>query len=67
MANNGGRLGIEIDGAKVYRLDEAAQLLGVHPRTLSRQIREGHLKAGKVGRRYFISGHALLDLCGAFE
>ena len=35
-----------------YRLDEAADLLKVHPQTLRRWIREGRLSARRFGKQY---------------
>lgn len=33
-----------------YTVDEAAEVLKVHPRTVTRLIQQGELPAGKVGR-----------------
>lgn len=38
-----------------YTLAEAAQLLSCHPETLRRAIKEGSLRAARLGREYRIS------------
>lgn len=44
---------------KWYSVDQAADMLSLHPKTLRRYINEGKLRANKVGKQYRISGHDL--------
>lgn len=44
-----------------YSIYEAAEVLGVHERTIRRHIKTGELKAGKIGRQWRISREALLE------
>ena len=44
---------------KYYSVDEIAELLKIHPKTIQRYIREGRLKANKVGKSWRVSGHDL--------
>lgn len=45
---------IEIDGTKLYSIEEAASKLSLTTRTLLTYIKSGKLKAGKIGRRWWI-------------
>lgn len=49
----------EVEGINLYTIPEAAELLGVTAQTVRRYIKEGALKAQRVGRPYLISGEAL--------
>ena len=42
------------DELQVYRTEEIAEVLGLHSETIRRWIRDGRLKAKKVGGQYFI-------------
>ncbi len=44
---------------KYYSVDEIAELLKIHPKTIQRYIREGRLKANKIGKSWRVSGHDL--------
>lgn len=44
---------------KFYSVDEIAEMLKIHPKTIQRYIREGKLKASKVGKSWRVSGHDL--------
>jgi len=44
---------------KYYTVDEIAGLIKIHPKTIQRYIREGRLKASKVGKSWRVSGHDL--------
>lgn len=44
---------------KYYTVDEIAELIKIHPKTVQRYIREGRLKATKVGKSWRVSGHDL--------
>lgn len=44
---------------KYYTVDEIAELVKIHPKTIQRYIREGKLKATKVGKSWRVSGHDL--------
>lgn len=45
----------------IYTLTEAADVLDVSTRTLRRRIKEGSLKAAKLGKGYQIRGRSLVD------
>jgi len=51
----------EIKEFKLYTVPEVAELLSLNPQTVKQFIREGRIKAKKVGRRYLILGEAILD------
>jgi excisionase family DNA binding protein len=40
-------------------VDEIAEMIKIHPKTVQRYIREGRLKAAKVGKSWRVSGHDL--------
>ena len=42
-----------------YTVDQIAKLLKIHPKTIQRYIREGKLKAVKVGKSWRVDGHDL--------
>lgn len=42
-----------------YTVDAISKILEMHPKTIQRYIREGKLKATKVGKAWRISGHDL--------
>jgi len=42
-----------------YTIDQVARLLELHPKTVQRYVRDGFLRASKVGKRWRISGHDL--------
>jgi DNA binding domain, excisionase family len=44
---------------KYYTVDEIAALIKIHPKTIQRYIREGRMKANKVGKSWRVSGHDL--------
>lgn len=44
---------------KYYTVDQLSQMLSMHPKTIQRYIREGKLKAIKLGKSWRISGHDL--------
>jgi len=44
---------------KYYSVDNIAEMLGIHPKTVRRYITEGKLRAAKVGKQYRVSGHDL--------
>lgn len=44
---------------KFYTVDEIAEMLGMHHKTIRKFIREGKLGANKVGKQWRISGHEL--------
>lgn len=43
---------------------QVAELLGVHPRAVHRDIREGQLAASKVGNRYRVPSHVVSAFLG---
>lgn len=44
---------------KYYTVEQIAGLLQMHPKTVQRYIREGKLRAVKVGKGWRVSGHDL--------
>jgi excisionase family DNA binding protein len=42
-----------------YSVEQIATLLKLHPKTVQRYIREGRLKAAKVGKSWRVNGHDL--------
>jgi excisionase family DNA binding protein len=48
-----------IDAGRVYRVDEAAQLLRISTRSYYQAARRGEVPATRIGRRLVVSGAAL--------
>lgn len=44
---------------KYYTVDQIASMLDIHPKTIQRYIREGKLRANKVGKGWRVTGHDL--------
>lgn len=44
---------------RYYTVDEIAEMIKIHPKTVQRYIREGRLRATKVGKSWRVSGHDL--------
>jgi len=44
---------------KFYSVEEIAQMLDMHPKTIARYIREGHIRAQKFGKAWRVAGHDL--------
>jgi len=44
---------------KYYTVEQVSELLHIHPKTIQRYIREGRLRAVKIGKSWRISGHDL--------
>ncbi|GFZ32584.1 2-hydroxyacid dehydrogenase [Clostridium zeae] len=44
---------------KLYTIDQVAEILGMHHKTIRKFITEGKLRASKVGKQWRISGHDL--------
>lgn len=45
--------------AKYYTVEQVSEMVGLHVKTVRRYIREGKLKAHKVGKQWRITGHDL--------
>lgn len=54
---------MEIRENEVYTHKEAQDLLKVSSSTMTRMIRKGLIRAGKVGKQYRILGKELLRIC----
>ena len=52
---------------KVYDLDEVVELLGLNIQTIRIYIKEGKLKASKVGRKYVVTEDAIKEFLKANE
>lgn len=44
---------------KFYTVDQVSQMLNIHPKTVRKYIRDGDLRATKVGKQWRITGHDL--------
>ena len=53
---------IELDGMKIYNLDEVAKLLHINKATVRAYIKKGMIEARKVGGRWMITDEALKKL-----
>ena len=52
---------------KLYDLDEVVELLGLNIQTIRIYIKEGKLKASKVGRKYIVTDEAIKEFLKANE
>lgn len=52
---------------KLYNLDEVVKLLGLNIQTIRIYIKEGKLKASKVGRKYVVTDEAIKEFLKANE
>lgn len=52
---------------KIYDLKEIVKLLGLNIQTIRKLIKEGKLKASKVGTHYVVTEEALKDYLKANE
>lgn len=44
---------------KYYTVEQISKMLNIHPKTIQRYIREGKLRANKIGKSWRITGHDL--------
>lgn len=44
---------------KYYTVEQAANLLSLHPKTIQRYVREGKIRANKIGKSWCIAGRDL--------
>lgn len=42
-----------------YSVEQISQMLNIHPKTVQRYIREGRLRAAKIGKSWRVTGHDL--------
>ena len=42
-----------------YTVEQISKMLSIHPKTVQRYIREGRLRATKIGKSWRVSGHDL--------
>lgn len=42
-----------------YTVDQISDMLNIHPKTIQRYIREGKLRAAKIGKGWRVNGHDL--------
>lgn len=52
---------------KFYSVDEISTMLSMHVKTIQRYIREGKIKANKIGKAYQVSGHDLSEFIGTIN
>lgn len=52
---------------KYYTVEQISEMLNMHPKTIQRYIREGKLKASKVGKGWRVTGHDLSVFTGGSE
>jgi len=52
---------------QVYNLKEVVKLLGLNIQTIRQYIKEGKLKASKVGTHYMVTDEAIKDFLKANE
>lgn len=52
---------------QVYNLKEVVKLLGLNIQTIRQYIKEGKLKASKVGTHYMVTEEAIQDFLKANE
>jgi excisionase family DNA binding protein len=50
---------------ELYSVEQVAELLGLHVRTVRNYVREGRLKAVRIGKQYRISRANLAELTGS--
>lgn len=50
---------------KIYNLDEVVKLLGLNIQTVRIYIKEGKLKASKIGRKYMVTDEAIKEFLDA--
>ena len=51
----------EVEGIKVYTLNETAEILGTHYQTIRRYIKDGRLKGQQIGRPILITNLAIKE------
>lgn len=61
MNNNNEVIEKEEKGLKVYELKEVCDLLKINLQVLRRYIKDGEIKASKIGRKYIITEESLKD------
>lgn len=44
---------------KYFSVEQISKMLSIHPKTIQRYIREGKLRASKIGKSWRITGHDL--------
>ncbi|NYB72837.1 helix-turn-helix domain-containing protein [Sedimentibacter hydroxybenzoicus DSM 7310] len=44
---------------KYYTVEQISKMLNIHPKTIQRYIREGKLRANKIGKSWRVTGHDL--------
>lgn len=49
----------EILGINLYNYEETASLLGVHPTSITRYVKEGRIKSTMIGKIKYISEEAI--------
>lgn len=42
-----------------YTVEQISEMLNIHPKTIQRYIREGKLRAAKIGKSWRVTGHDL--------
>lgn len=52
---------------KYYTVEQVSELIKMHPKTIQRYIREGKLRAAKIGKGWRIAGHDLSQFAESIE
>lgn len=55
------------DGLRTLRVEEAAEILGVHAETIRRWVREGQLRAARWGGRLHLTAEAVREFQAACQ
>lgn len=51
---------LKIGDMKLCNVEELAELLGVHPKTVRKMIRDGKLKGKKLAKKWYVSEEELI-------
>ncbi len=53
---------IKVGELVAYSVEELAEMLGLHERTVRGMLREGRLKGSKVGKKWYVTEENLKDI-----
>ncbi len=52
---------IEIDGMKLYDVEDLAKLLGLQERTVRKLLKTGQLKGRKLAKRWYVTAESMKE------